>query len=161
MTDDELRDELLRRMTIDQKARTADDLDWDRISEIDGDNTIWLMSVVSSRGWPLISQVGEDGEGAAWLLAQHSDASPDLQRHFHTAMADALGRGEASPRRFAYLEDRVRVNSGRKQLYGTQFINHGQGLEPSPIEEPDLLDERRAAVGLEPFAEYEAQIRQK
>jgi hypothetical protein len=28
-----------------------------------------------------------------------------------------------------------------------------------PIEDPDLLDERRAATGLEPFAEYEAFIR--
>lgn len=28
-----------------------------------------------------------------------------------------------------------------------------------PIEDPGLLDERRAAVGLEPFAEYEAFIR--
>lgn len=161
MTDDELRDELLRRMTIDQEARQTDEPEPARLCEIDADNTIWLMSVVSSRGWPLASQVGEDGELAAWLLAQHADASPDLQRHFHTAMADALGRGEASPRHFAYLEDRVRVNAGREQLYGTQFHDRGAGPEPMPIEEPGLLDERRAAVGLEPFAEYEELMRRQ
>ncbi|WP_219463360.1 DUF6624 domain-containing protein [Nonomuraea rhizosphaerae] len=153
MTDDELRAELLRRMKIDQDLRKADDPDRDRVRESDGDNTVWLMSVVSSRGWPLASQVGQDGACAAWLLAQHADATPDLQRHFHAAMADALGRGEASPREFAYLEDRVRVNAGRKQLYGTQF----QDSRPLPIEEPELLDERRAAVGMEPFTDYEPQ----
>jgi hypothetical protein len=71
-------------------------------------------------------------------------------------MADAVERDEASPRDLAYLDDRIRVRSGRPQLYGTQFHDGAAGLEPLPIEDPELLDERRAAVGMEPFAAYEA-----
>ena len=67
--------------------------------------------------------------------------------------------GEASARDQAYLEDRVRIFSGQPQLYGTQFMYDKDELKPQPIEDPEHLDERRAAVGLGPFAEYEALMR--
>ena len=44
----------------------------------------------------------------------------------------------------------------RPQLYGTQFVYDEDELKPHPIEDPEHLDQRRAAVGLGPFAEYEA-----
>lgn len=52
-----------------------------------------------------------------------------------------------------------RNTDGRPQRYGTQFTQVAGDLAPSPIEDPDDLDERRAAVGLPPFAEYEARMR--
>ncbi|CNE57641.1 Uncharacterised protein [Mycobacterium tuberculosis] len=33
------------------------------------------------------------------------------------------------------------------------------GFGPQPVEDPDRLDERRAAVGLRPMAEYDARMR--
>ncbi|WP_188189227.1 DUF6624 domain-containing protein [Nonomuraea sp. SYSU D8015] len=163
MTDEELRDELLRRMRVDQAMRDPakgfpGDRRLARLQRFDEGNTAWLYSVVATRGWPLVSQVGERAARAAWLLAQHA-TSIEAQRLFREVMAEAVERDEASPRDLAYLEDRVRVRSGRLQLYGTQFHDGVDGLEPMPIEEPELLDERRAAVGLEPFAAYEAFIR--
>ncbi|MGP3958329.1 DUF6624 domain-containing protein [Nonomuraea sp. 3N208] len=163
MTDEELRDELLRRMKVDQAMRDPakgfpSGRQLTRLQKLDEGNTAWLYSVVATRGWPLVSQVGERAARAAWLLAQHA-TSLEAQRFFREVLADAVERDEASPRDLAYLEDRVRVRSGRPQLYGTQFHDGVDGLEPMPIEEPELLDERRAAVGLEPFAEYEAFIR--
>ena len=101
----------------------------------------------------------EDGAQAAWLLAQHADRDLDLQRAFLDALRGAVGEGEAAPANLAYLEDRVRVADGRPQLYGTQFTVTEREFGPCPIEDPQRLDERRAAVGLEPFADYEAQIR--
>ncbi|QNE18218.1 hypothetical protein F1D05_10315 [Kribbella qitaiheensis] len=129
---------------------------WKAISEVDADNTGWLVDVVTERGWPKLSEVGEEAATAAWLLAQHADMQPDNQRFFHQLMEQAVDAGEASPRFFAYLEDRVRVNSNRPQLFGTQFVDHGNGLAPRPIEDLDGLAVRRAAVGMEPFEEYEA-----
>lgn len=72
-----------------------------------------------------------------------------------------LPEGEVSKQDMAYLEDRVRVNTGRATLYGTQFYNddHGQ-FGPRPIENPEALNERRAAAGLSPFEEYEREMRQ-
>jgi hypothetical protein len=165
--DEELRAELLARMDEDQRIRKAgrpgDRLtplqleEWHRIDE---GNTLWLGDLVNRVGWPGISLVGEDGANAAWLFAQHASQHPELQRKFLGLLRDAVATGEAAPRHLAYLEDRVRIHEGKPQLYGTQFtqVVVQYRWEPFPIEDPERVDERRAAVGLSPLAEYAAQM---
>ena len=126
---------------------------------MDTDNTRWLADLVAARGWPGCTLAGPDGAKAAWLLAQHADRDPELQRTFLEALRGAVADGDASPGNLAYLEDRVRVHEGRPQLCGTQFTVIDGELRPSPIEDPERLDERRAEAGLGPFAAYEAQMR--
>jgi hypothetical protein len=71
-----------------------------------------------------------------------------------------LGPEEVNQENVAYLDDRVRVGMGEPQSYGTQFGEDADGrFGPEPIENPEHLDERRAEVGMEPFAEYEARMR--
>ncbi len=169
--DEELRRELLARRNEDQRIRTLvrpptgqhtarlpDEVaaQWQRIDE---ENTRWLVEVVSSRGWPGRTMAAEDGAAAAWLLAQHADRDPARQQTFLDALRGAVDLGEASPSHLAYLEDRLRVNAGRPQLYGTQFTETDGEFRPRPIEDPHRLDERRAEAGLEPFADYEARMR--
>ena len=169
--DEELRRELLARRDEDQRIRNLvssqpggymvrlpDELaaEWQRIDE---ENTRWLAEVLSARGWPGRTLVGEDGAGAAWLLAQHADRDPVQQRAFLHALRSAAAQGQASRAHLAYLEDRVRVNADQPQLYGTQFTVTDGELGPSPIEDRERLDERRAEAGLEPFADYEARMR--
>jgi hypothetical protein len=165
MTDPDLRTELLRRLSLDQAAREhvegySEDprmTEWAAVREIDSDNTAWLAAIVTEHGWPRQSEIGEDAATAAWLLAQHADDNPELQKTFHQHMTSATELGEASPRLLAYLEDRVRVNAGRPQLYGTQFVSDDTGaLRPQPIHNLESLNQRRAAAGMEPFEEYEA-----
>jgi len=171
--DEELRQELLARREEDQRIRhlvssrrggymvqLPDELaaDWQRIDE---ENTRWLAEVLSARGWPGWTLAGEEGAGAAWLLAQHSDHDPVQQRAFLHALRSAVAQGQASRAHLAYLEDRVRVNAGQPQLYGTQFTVIDGELGPSPIEDRERLDERRAEAGLEPFADYEGRMRDK
>jgi hypothetical protein len=171
--DDELIAELLTRREEDQQirrqlsgfvgqpeARLPDDLaaEWERVDEA---NTRWLGELLATRGWPGQTLVGPEGAQAAWLLAQHADRDPDLQGAFLDALRHAVAQGEASPAHLAYLEDRVRAGAGQPQLYGTQFTVIGGELGPCPIDDPQRLDERRAAAGLEPFAAYESRMRDK
>jgi hypothetical protein len=54
--------------------------------------------------------------------------------------------------------DRVLCAEGQPQRYGTLFWTGSDGTEPlqaQPVDDPDHLDERRAAIGLGPFADYE------
>lgn len=164
--DEELRQELLARQDEDQRVRhlvrQGTEMSEDvaaQCQRIDEDNTRWLADLVTKRGWPGRSLVGEDGALAAWLLAQHADQDREQQRTFLDLLRGAVSQGEASPAHLAYLEDRVRVGQGQPQLYGTQFARTDGDLAPRPIEDPEHLDERRAAVGLQPFAEYEALMR--
>jgi len=137
-------------------TRSGSPMTWPRSG---GGNTRWLEELLATRGWPGHTLVGTDGAEAAWLLAQHADRDPELQRSFLEALRGAVAAGEASRANLAYLEDRVRVHDGRPQLYGTQFTVTDGEFGPCPIEDPARLDERRAEVGLDPFAAYEELIR--
>jgi hypothetical protein len=150
--DERLRAELLRRAEKDQVARKAQDLDGMR--EADRENLPWLKRVMAERGWPGASLVGVDGAHAAWLLAQHAVADPAFQRRCLELLSAAVEAGEATERELAYLTDRVLVVEGAPQVYGTQLRRRGDHFEPFDLSDPDGVDERRAAVGLESLAEY-------
>ena len=122
---------------------------------IDAENANRLGQILSDHGWPGKSLVGEQGAHDAWLIAQHADHEPAVQRQALELLADAVARGEARPRELAYLTDRVRLNEGREQVFGTQMRpDENARPVPAPIEDRERLDDRRAEVGLEPFDQY-------
>ena len=170
--DENLRRELLARGEEDQRVRhlaaAQADPDTGRLPDdlgeqwhtIDDSNTRWLADLVARQGWPGRTLVGDEAARAAWLLAQHADQDPVQQRAFLDRLRVAVTQGEARAAHLAYLEDRVRVNAGRAQLYGTQFTVTDGSIGACPIEDAGRLDERRAQAGLEPFADYEARMRE-
>jgi hypothetical protein len=150
-----LRQELLRRSDADRAARAAyggAPAEMARLMEMDSDNTRWLAAAVAQVGWPGRSSVGADGASAAWRLAQHADLNPALQRRFLASLSLAVERGEASPADLAHLTDRVRLARGEKQLYGTQLIVREGHYVPAPLSDPETVDARRAALGLDAVA---------
>jgi len=101
--------------------------------------------------WPGLRLVGEDGERAAWLIAQCGDA--ELQRRALPHVEAAVDQGDAHPSHYACLLDRVRMSEGRPQVYGSQFVVHDdQTLMPWPIDDPAAVDQRRFRVGMAPLA---------
>jgi hypothetical protein len=150
--------ELVRMAEADQAMRrqAAQDSDaWD--ASLDAAHQRRFEEIVAEIGWPTIPLVGAEASQAAWLIAQHA---PDLE-----FMERCLGLMQALPAKsihsanIAYLQDRVMTRRGKPQIYGTQFVDLGEGLRVYPIQDPEHVDERRASVGLGPFAENEAQIR--
>ncbi len=81
---------------------------------------------------------------------QHADHDPEFQAECLELMK-ALPTGEVRLSNLAYLEDRMRVNHHRPQLYGTQFYQEGEHFGPQPIEDEANLEGRRQAMGLESF----------
>jgi len=63
----------------------------------------------------------------------------------------------ASPVNYAYLTDRVAINSGQPEEYGTQVVYEGAGLGkvvPKSLRDPQNVNKRRAAIGMEPLENY-------
>lgn len=150
----ELTSELIKMAEADQAMRTkaqSGEIDWD--DSVDKQNTARLKELVDNVGWPTIAKVGQQASQAAWLLAQHADHDPVFQQYCLDLMKQAEP-GQVTPANIAYLEDRVRVNTGKPQLYGTQFYKEGETFGPRPIEDEERIEERRAAVGLEPYSAY-------
>lgn len=163
--DPALRDELLKMMESDQAARKAlirsnfqDEAAKKHLREVDTANTARMKEIVAEKGWPGKSLVGQRAALAAWLLVQHADHDRDFQRQMLPLLEQAVARGEADGRNFAYLTDRVLLGSNMPQRYGTQFHEVDGKLVPRPIEDEANVDARRAAVGLGPLSEYAAQM---
>ena len=160
--DEELSAELLDRTDRDQAARmslrTGHGMpEWEAVvAPVDRENTARLREIVGRHGWPGHRLVGEAGAHAAWLLAQH--APPDLQQEGLPLLQDAVARGDASPAGLAYLIDRVLMHRGEPQIHGTQYQVRDGVLELWPVRDPAGLDQRRAALGLEPEAANRARL---
>jgi hypothetical protein len=159
---DELRTELLERAACDQAARESLPAGhgmerWAQTVEpVDRANTARLQEIIAEYGWPGRRLVGEEAAHAAWLLAQH--AQPQFQEQWLPLLEDAADRGDASPADVAYLRDRVLMHRGEPQLYGTQYLIEDGVLTLWTVRDPEGLDQRRAAIGLEPEAANRARL---
>lgn len=114
------------------------------------ENTARLRAMIQKYGWPGVSMVGEDGEEAAWRIAQHSIGEPKFMRIVLDLLKLKSAQGDAPLWQVAFTEDRIRLFEGRLQLYGTSFDWDEQNqLSPYPaIEDPQFVNDRRAAMGL-------------
>jgi hypothetical protein len=160
--DEELRAELVERADRDQAARKSfrpghTMADWETlVAPVDRDNTARLREIISRHGWPGRQLVGDAGAHAAWLLVQH--APSELQEQCLPLLEDAVARVDASPIDLAYLTDRVLMHRGEPQVHGTQYLVKGGALELWTVRDPAGLDQRRAALGLEPEAKNRARL---
>ena len=124
-----------------------------KMAEVHRQNAKRLDEIVAQHGWPDEDVVGKDGAEAAWLIVQHAIDQPDFQKRMFARLLEAASEGRVERWQPALLEDRIRACEGRPQKYGTQFDwdENGQ-MSPCPeIEDPSIVDELRASVGLTPL----------
>jgi hypothetical protein len=121
-------------------------------SSVDHQNTQRIKEIIAEIGWPTISKVGNEASHAAWTIVQHADHDVPFQADCLQLLKE-VPPYDINPENLAYLEDRVRVNQGRPQLYGTQFYQTDTQHIPYPIEDESDVDARRAAFGMGPLQE--------
>ncbi len=120
----------------------------------DSMNLLRVMAIIDSAGWLGEDAIGRKANAALLLVIQHADARPDLQAEYLDVMREAVALGHAKSNDLAMLEDRVAVNHGRPQIYGSQIgWKDGKGFVKT-IADEEQVNERRAAVGLEPLEKY-------
>lgn len=113
-----------------------------------------VTAIIDSAGWLGEDVLGHKANQALFLVLQHADAKPAVQAEYLPVMREAVEQGRAQAGELAMLEDRVAVNHGRPQIYGSQIgWKDGKGYV-RPIEDEAHVNERRAAVGLEPLEVY-------
>ena len=110
----------------------------------------YALKLLDQYGWPDPLVFGEEAGHSVWLVFQHLDSNPDLQKQFLPILNNAVENDLAKSSWYAYLYDRVMVNSGEKQLYGTQLS--GCGLKP--LADPNNVNERRLKLGMESVESY-------
>lgn len=162
-----LRDQVARRVYLSlQKDASGGARWWARrratanATLIDASATAYMRQLLERYDWIDHHRFGPKTSQFAWLLVQHADKHPEFQSMVLERMGAYLESDGVNKANYAYLWDRVAVNTGRLQRYGTQPIwdCHDGKLEPQPLEAPEEVDQRRAELGLDTMASGLAQM---
>lgn len=122
--------------------------------EQDAINLVRITAIIDSAGWLGEDLIGRTANQAFFLVLQHADARPDVQARYLEVMHEAVEAGNARADEWAMLVDRVEVNHGRPQVYGSQIGWTDGKPFMKPIADEEHVNERRNAVGLEPLERY-------
>ena len=171
-THPQLRQQLLIMYVNDQYVRgtSAEDLhqytkigveenlyDDQDLSGTDYINREKLKEMVAEFGFPTKDMVGELGMTSVFLVIQHADMDKEYQKSQLENLKKAAKNGDVRQQQYAFLCDRVLVNAGKEQLYGSQFSNvdHLKGEATlSPVQDIENLNSRRREMGMMPIESY-------
>jgi hypothetical protein len=121
--------------------------DWRSESDVD---KIQLKTLFKENGFLGYHEVGRQSSHNFFQMVQRFDEDTAFQQDVLVEMKKNIDKLNANPIEFAYLTDRVNLNLGKPQVYGTQLkINEkGSSYEPKTVIDPVNLNKRRAEMGL-------------
>lgn len=167
-SDPELRAELLKMGKADQEIRKQafvpgagklDPVHGAKMADLDRRHSRRLKEIVENHGWPTSQAIGKDGVHAAFLIVQHAVHDPAFQKAMLPKLEESCAVGDLKGDNLALLIDRILVNEGKPQRYGTQAKLIDGKLKFDPIEDEANLTARRKQLGLMPSAVYEGMLR--
>lgn len=136
----------------DQKTRTGKD-SMAFMRYIDSTNLVQIEGLIAKYGWMGRSFVGDLGNSAQFLVIQHSNLETRLK--YIPLLEKSVKAGESRPSNLALMQDRILMNQGKKQIYGSQVVYNKKGEQVFyPIEDEANVNIRRAKIGMQPIEEY-------
>ena len=149
----------------DQAARLTDDnlgdatgLNRDSLygalRQVDGLNTMNTKAIIHKHGWPGYHKLGATGDNALWALVQHADQDVAFQEYVLKLIEASILENNTNRRNYAYLYDRICVNKGRPQVFGTQADRNADEIRPHPLRDKQNVNYYRHACGLESMEAY-------
>lgn len=132
---------------------------WDKFKDsVFANDKMKLEILFNKYGFLGFNKVGKDGSNNFWLLVQHLDKYPDFQNKILRAMNKEVLKKNANPANYAYLYDRVHVNAGEKQLFGTQVTYEtettGRAIPKIGLADSANVERLRKEYDLEPLKDY-------
>ena len=113
-----------------------------------------IDSIYQKYGWLSKSEVGPNASMAQFMVIQHSNLESQLKRE--DRIKDAVQKCLIEPEVYALLLDRISVQKGEKQLYGTQKMYDStlKKYTYMPVKDEKNLNQRRLDFGLLPIETY-------
>ncbi len=121
----------------------------------------YLEKIVVDYDWIDRKRFGRSVSDHAWILVQHADGYPQFQAEMLERMRLYVENGGVRRKHYAYLFDRVAVNTGLKQRYGTQptwQCEEDGSMQLKPLEDPENVNARRKEMGLNTVEEGLAEM---
>ena len=155
-----LRDELLKIREKDQE-RLYEDISKNRkppevmkgLRESRLKNATTLCAMLKKYGWLTPDLVGKEAADAAFFIIRNS-SSGYLKVDLVPVVVAAASKGQISRPDFAGYVDRLRLEAGLKQIFGTQATVLDGFIVLFPIEGEIHVDDRRKQFELPPLGDY-------
>ena len=132
-----------------------------KLDETDSTNLASVSRILDTYGWP--SGLSDAANKAIFLVIDHSDLN--IMNKYIGLFRDAVEKGYLSMNDFVTMEDRMLMNDGKPQKYGTQAYSLVEDSKTViyiwPVEDPDKLDALRKSVGLMPIESYLEIVKQQ
>jgi hypothetical protein len=128
-----------------------------QMQKIDSVNQDQVKNILNKYGWLPQSKVGEKASDAIFYVVQHGDI--ELLRPYLPLLKKMAEQKEAKMTHAAMMEDRLLVNHGKKQIYGTQASPHlreDRKYAIWPVENPSKVNQLRKKAGFETTIEENA-----
>lgn len=139
--------EILREVyESDQRIRQGNKLI--QFAKEDHRNQELVISIIEKCGMPTLEEVSQNEMNAIWLGLQHTDKK--FRKKYFPQIEKAVAKGDLSKEQYALMKDRILMDEGKPQLYGTQLENG----ELYDLQDPETVNERRKEIGLEPIEDY-------
>lgn len=116
--------------------------------------------IIKEKGLPTISMVGKFSSIQFFLMVQHSFD----KRKYYKLIKKAWEKGDYDSVSYAMLTDRVLMEKGKKQIYGTQFSKSTKDKKyPNqlilwPVEDFKNVNKRRKEMGFTTTVEENAKL---
>ena len=153
------KDQGIRLIILDVRRNSNDSLLNKKINNkmklIDHESAIIVSKIIDKYGWLGKDKIGSEANQTLFLGIQHIDDIV-VQNKYLPILKEAVKKGNSEPWNLAFLTDRILMNQGKKQIYGTQTI---VSKDPKlsyivPLQNPEKVDELRKEIGLEPLNDY-------
>jgi hypothetical protein len=139
--------EIANRMALDQEAIRSG-----KTWPIDAQHA-WILDLLGRYGWIDAERFGSRATVQVAIMAKHTGDAALLRAILPCVERDLRTPEEAQT--YAVLIDGFLLATGRPQRYGSQMDRQDSGWAIAvPLEDPERLDDRRLAIGLEPHWIY-------
>lgn len=105
---------------------------------------IKVENIISTYGWLGKSKIGDWANSTLFIVIQHAQDN-SIREKFYPLLEESVKEGESRKSDLATMKDRILIENGQPQIYGTQTNNLGQLF---PVENKNKLNKRRRQVGL-------------
>jgi hypothetical protein len=122
--------------------------------ETDSINLQTVNKILDLYGWLGKDKIGSKANEALFLVIQHADST--IMIRYFPLLVQSYELRQTPGKFYAMMLDRILVEKGQKQLYGTQLKmpEAGGKMIPYPIENEKEIDIRRRRLGLNTLADY-------
>ena len=130
----------------DQRIRKSND--FINYAKEDHRNQELVISIIEKCGMPTLKEVDQKQMDAIWLGLQHS--TKEIRKEYFPQIEKAVKNGDLSKSQYALMKDRMLMDEGKPQIYGSQ-IKNGKLYK---LENPENVNKRRKEMGMEPIENY-------